>query len=100
MPENVMWTQTVYGETVHWSNEACLAVESYRNRDDVFARRCEITGEELVAGIRAAITPIFERDYNRAPTDVECSYGLVAARRRLDWDQYETSLANLDFAAA
>lgn len=100
MPENVMWTQTVYGETVHWSNEACLAVESYRNRDDIFARRCEITGDELVSGIRAAITPIFERDYNRAPTDVECSYGLVAVRRRPDWDMYETSLANLDFVAA
>jgi hypothetical protein len=96
MLENVMWTQTVYGETVHWSNEACLAVEAYRNRDDVFARRCTISGEELVAGIRNAITPIFERDYNREPTDVECSYGLVASRRRPDWDMYENCLDNLE----
>lgn len=96
MPENVMWTQTVYGETVHWSNDACSAVEAYRNRDDIFARRTEISGEELVAGIREVITPIFQRDYLREPTGVECSYGLVAARRRPDWDQYEHCFEDLE----
>lgn len=100
MSENVMWTQTVYGEIVQWSNEACIAVEKYRNRDDIFARRCEITGEELVAGIREVITPIFQRDYRRNPTDVECSYGLIAARRRPDWDQYENCLDNIESLVA
>jgi hypothetical protein len=78
---NVMWTALVYQEIVHWSNDACNAVASYRERPDIFERRTTITGEELVAGIRAAITPIFLRDYNREPTAVECSYGLVASKR-------------------
>lgn len=78
---NFMWTALVYQEIVHWSNDACNAVAAYRERADIFERRTTITGEELVAGIRNAITPIFNRDYNREPTDVECSYGLVAARR-------------------
>lgn len=79
--ENIIWSTTVYQETVQWSNDACLAVEAYRNDDAVFARRNTITGEELVAGIRKAILPVFKRDFNREPTAVECSYGLIAARR-------------------
>lgn len=79
--ENFMWTALVYQQIVHWSNDACNAVAAYRDRPDVFARRTTISGEELVEGIRSAITPIFNRDYGREPTEVECSYGLVASRR-------------------
>ena len=87
MPEkNVMWETTVYQERVQWNNDACLAVEKYRNTSSVFERRATISGDELVAGIRCAILPIFIRDYGREPTDTECSYGLVASRR------YETSV--------
>lgn len=79
--ENFMWTALVYQQIVHWSNDACNAVAAYREQPDIFARRTTISGEELVEGIRLAITPIFKRDYDREPTEVECSYGLVASRR-------------------
>lgn len=78
---NFHWTSIVYQEMVQWSNDACNAVASYRENPDVFARRCTISGEELVEGIRAAITPIFKRDYGREPTSAECSYGLIASKR-------------------
>lgn len=100
MPKNVKWVQTVYGESVSWSNDACLAVEAFRNRPDIFARRTSITGDELVAGIREAISPIFLRDYNRLPTDTECSYGLVASRRHESWDCFEDTLMDLNYLDA